>query len=259
MLLVLLQKINRIVPGLALFICLTGIVILQSKQYSKSINQLNTYNYLQQEQELERLIKIQKHIPSLGFDNLVADWSYLNFVQYFGDKPARDIIGYKLVPNYFETIRDRDPRFTQAYLKLSVANSMYAGNPKQTVALMEEVLQAVSPQSAQASLLWTSKGLDELLFLGDNKAAHNSYAMAAQWARLQDNNIDDTFIVNNLKTALFLASDPNTKQAQIIAWSTVLPNIKDNQKRQEITEKINSLKAEIIESEATIEKVGIAK
>jgi hypothetical protein len=259
MFLVLFQKINRIVPGLALLICLTGIVILQSKQYSKSINQLNTHNYLQQEEELERLINVQKHIPSLGFDNLVADWSYLNFVQYFGNKPARDLIGYKLVPNYFETIRDRDPRFTQAYLKLAVANSIYAGNPEKTVALMEEVLQAVSPQSAQASLLWTSKGLDELLFLGDTKAAHNSYGMAAQWARLQGNNIDDTFIANNLKTALFLAGDPDTKEAQIMAWSTVLPNIKDNQKRQEIIEKINGLKVEIIELEATTEKVSIAK
>lgn len=259
MLLVLPEKINKILPGLALFICLTGIVILQSKQYQESINQLNTPNYLQQEEEQQRLVNVQKQIPTLGFDNLVADWSYLNFVGYFGDKPARDMIGYKLVPDYFETISDRDPRFTQAYLRLAIANSIYAGNPEKTVALMEEVLQAVSPQSAQAALLWTSKGLDELLFLGDTKAAHNSYKMAIQWARLQGNNIDDTFIANNLKTALFLAGDPDTKEAQIMAWSTVLPNIKDHQKRQEIIEKINSFKAEIIELEATTEKFSIAK
>ena len=44
-------------------------------------------------------------------------------------------------------------------------------------------------------MLWTSKGLDELLFMGDKEAAIESYKMAAQWAALAEgdrsNNLND--------------------------------------------------------------------
>ena len=52
---------------------------------------------------------------------------------------------------------------------------MYTGNPEKTIALMEKVLESVNPESEQAAFLWTAKGLDELLFLGDKEAAIKSY------------------------------------------------------------------------------------
>lgn len=241
-----LNLVRKVFPWLVISMCLMGIVKLQNKQ-QQDIEPRNSYNdYLTREQSQKRLIKIQKNIPTLGFDNLIADWSFLSFIDYFGDKPARDEIGHSLVADYFDTISDRDPRFTQAHLTLSVANSMYAGQPTTTVALMERVLESVNPEiHADTSLLWTSKGMDELLFLGDTQAAQHSYEMAAKWSKTQDDALNHNRAMKNLETALFLSSEPDTKQAQIMAWSTVLPNIKDEQHRQEIVAKINQLKVEL--------------
>ncbi|MGD1918536.1 MAG: hypothetical protein ACFCAD_06400 [Pleurocapsa sp.] len=187
----------------------------------------------------------------MGFGNLIADWSYLNFVQYFGDANARETIGYRLIPEYFETITDIDPRFTQAHLRLSIANSMYAGNAERTIVLMERVLESVNPESEEAALLWTSKGLDELLFLGDKKAAIRSYKIAAQWAELSNNIRPDGLTIKDLEQALESTDEIDLKEAQVRAWSGVLVHIKDHQKKKEIKSKINSLKAEILVLEQT--------
>ena len=223
-----------------------GIIKIQNKHQQNLEQKDRVNNYLTQEQAQKRLVKIQKNIPTFGFDNLIADWSFLGFIDYFGDKPAREQIGHTLVADYFDTISDRDPRFTQAHLTLSVANSMYAGQPETTVALMERILAEVNPKiHADTSLLWTSKGMDELLFLGDTKAAQHSYKMAAKWSERLDDDLNQNRAMRNLETALFLSSEPDTKQAQIMAWSTVLPHIKDRQHRQEIIAKINQLKIDL--------------
>ena len=249
---------------IVLYTCLTGIVILQSQEYKKSAQSLNRSNYLIQEEEQARLINWQQQSSNHGFSNLMADWSYLNFVQYFGDKKARETIGYKLVPDYFKAISKIDPHFTQAHLRLSIANTMYAGHPEQTVALMKQVLKSVNPEQEEASLLWTSKGLDELLFLGDKDAAINSYKMAAKWATLTESDReyptdkDDwqthrakrdrrhSLTIKDLEQALESTSEIDLKLAQIRAWSSLLVHIKDNQRKREIIDKISDLKSEIM-------------
>jgi hypothetical protein len=241
-----LGKITNYLSTLAPFICLAGIVFLQSQEYKKSIQELNRANYLEQQQEQARKITWQQQTPTLNFDNLIANWSYLNFVQYFGDEPAREIIGYQLVPDYFTTISQLDPRFTQAHLRLAIANSMYAGNPEKSIALMEQLLQSVDPKSEQAALLWTSKGLDELLFLGDKKAAINSYKMAAKWANLSNSNNPEKLNIKDLEKALASTSELELKEAQLRAWSSVLVYIQDHQRKREIQDKINNLQAEIL-------------
>jgi len=239
-------KINQVFSAVFPFICLAGIVFSQSQEYQKSRQKLDRVNYVSQEVEQARFLEIQQQTPKLGFDNLAADLSYLNFVQYFGDKDARDTIGYKLVPEYFETITALDPRFTQAHLRLSLANSMYAGNAEKTVALMEEVLLAVDPESKEAALLWTSKGLDELLFLGNKQAAINSYKIATQWVELTQSDRPDGLTIKDLEEALESTTEADLKLAQIRAWSSVLVHIRDNERKGEIIDKISDLKAELL-------------
>ncbi len=240
-----LNLVKKVFSWLIICMCLVGIIKLQNKQ-QQNFEQESQSHYLTQEQAQKRLVEIQKNIPSFGFDNLIADWSFLGFVNYFGDKPARDEIGHQLVADYFDTISRRDPRFIDAHLNLSVANSMYAGQPKKTIAFMERVLQAVEPEiHTETSLLWSAKGMDELLFFGDTEAAKHSYEMAAKWAKSKEDNLNQNRARNNIKTARFLSGKPDTKQVQIRAWSSVLPNIKDEQRRQEIIAKINNLKIEL--------------
>lgn len=240
-----LNKIFKLLSPLTPFLCLAGIVSLQGEQYKKSVRQLDTVDYLAQEQEQARLVDWQKRSPDLGFSNLKADWTYLDFVQYFGDKTARETIGYKLVPDYFAALTEIDPQFTQAHLRLSVANSMYAGDPEQTIMLMERVLESV-PQSEDAAFLWTSKGLDELLFMGDKQAAIASYKMAEKWATFAKGDRSKDSTIKDLEAALQSTDEIDLKEAQIRAWSSVLIHIRDNQRRREILGKIGDLKAEII-------------
>ncbi len=247
--------VTKFAKSIAPFVCLAGIVISQSQEYKKSAQQLNYANYLSQENQDARLIKFQKQSPNLGFDNLVADWSYLNFVQYFGDANARETIGYQLVPEYFEAISHIDPRFTQAHLRLSIANSMYAGNADQTIVLMNQVLESVDPESEESALLWTSKGLDELLFLGNKEAAINSYKTAAQWASLSENSGADGLTIKDLEQALESTDEIDLKEAQLRAWSSVLVHIRDNQKKQEIIDRIDNLRAEILVLEQKSEQI----
>ena len=244
----LLGKFTKLLSTVSPFIALAGIVFLQAQEYKKSVRQLNRADFLAQEQERARLVNWQQHSPSLGFDNLKANWSYLDFVQYFGDTEARETIGYQLVPEYFETLTAIDPRFTQAYLTLSVANSMYAGNPETTIALMKEVLDSVDPESEQSAYLWTSKGLDELLFMGDKEAAVASYEMAAKWQEQRMNRFDGLTLAD-LKTGLKDTTEIDLKQAQIMAWSSVLVHIRDNDRQREILSKIATLKAELADLE----------
>ncbi|MGF1587690.1 MAG: hypothetical protein ACFCU7_00330 [Pleurocapsa sp.] len=240
------EKFTKLLAALSPFICLVGIVVLQSNEYQKSAQKLSSADYLAQEKKQSRLIDWQRRSPNLGFSNMKANWSYLNFVQYFGDENARETIGYKLVPNYFETITEVDPRFTQAHLRLSIANSMYAGNPEKTIALMEQILDFVDPKSEAAAYLWTSKGLDELLFMGDQEAAVNSYKIAAQWAALTKSDRQDGLTIKDLESALKSTSNVELKEAQVRAWSSVLVHVKDDRQKREIINKIDHLKTEIL-------------
>ena len=242
----------KILTTLSPFLCLAGIVWLQSQEFIKSSQQLNAADYLALEQEQARLIDWQEQSPDLSFANLKANWSYLNFVQYFGDGDARETIGYSLVPEYFELITQIDPHFTTANLNLSLANSLFSGNPEKSIALLEEILATVDPESKEAALLWTSKGLDELLFMGDKAAAIKSYEMAAKWADLSSGDRPDGLTIQDLAQALESTNEIDLKEAQIRAWSSVLVNVKDNQRRREIIDKIEIIKAEIIALKAKI-------
>lgn len=240
-----LGKTTKILSAVSSFIVLAAIVLLQSQEYKKLVQKLNHTDYLAQEQEQAKSVDWQKRTAHLDYDNLKADWSYLDFVQYFGDTKARETIGYKLVPEYFETITSIDPRFTSAYLNLSIANSMYAGYPEKTIALMEEVLASIDPASEKAAYLWTSKGLDELLFMGDKEAAIKSYQMAAQWQSLATIKNADSLTIKDLELALQDTNEIELKQAQIRAWSTVLAYVRDQPRQREILDKIAHFQTEL--------------
>ena len=236
----------RILPCLILSICTLGIIKLQSKHYHNSIKQNQIAQFNHEESSHQRAINAQQIIPSFGFNNLRADWLYLRYIQYLGNKEARDLTGYSLIPDYFETIIEYDPHFTEAYLALSTANSLYAGKPEKTVALMDRVLASISPEiSPEVSFLWTYKGLDELLYLDDKQAARKSYLIAAQWAIQRGDNHGFKIARRNLNTAKFLAQNPDTREAQLAAWSMILPNIKDEQSRQVVLDKMQALKSEL--------------
>jgi hypothetical protein len=73
-------------------------------------------------------LALVKTLPSFGFKNIVADWYFIDFLQYFGDE-VRSQAGYGAAVDYFDLILDRDPWFIMGYYYLSNTASLYAGQP----------------------------------------------------------------------------------------------------------------------------------
>lgn len=244
------RKLKTILPFTISVIAGMGIFFLQQQYAQKNLeNQVSKIDYSQDENKLKASLALQKKLPTFGFDNLIGDWLYLQFIQYFGDNTARETTGYSLVTDYFELLTEYDPRFINAYFTLSSANSIYAGKPQETVNLLNKILPQISPEiDPLAFNLWTYKAVDEILFLGEIQEAKKSYEMAAQWALTRDDDIGEIVAKRSLETAQFLANNPDSKKAQVSAWATVLNGAFDDQTRQMAIDKIRGLGGEIITS-----------
>lgn len=222
---------------------------LETKAQSKSFYQLETS---QEEANLE----LVKRIPKFGFDNLIADWVFLRFLQYFGDQEARRQVGYVLSSNYFEIFVDRNPKFIEPYKFMSPATSIFAGRPDESVKLINQGLKSLSPEnSPNAYTLWISKASDELLFLGNNQAAKNSYLQAAKWAKNNPDPEAQRISALVTQTANFLSQNPDSKNVRISAWMMVFRNAVDDETRQRSIAEIKKLGAQISITEQNTVKV----
>jgi len=232
----------RFTFGIVLFlVSLIGIVSLQEKQISIITGERDE-NYFQQEEAERVLLGIQNKMPRFGFDNLFADWNYLQFIQYFGDTSARDETGYTLVPKYFELIVKDDPRFVQAMMILSTANTLYGVSPVTTVKLLNEAVSKIKPEDHPLSpYLWSYKGVDEMLFLGESQEAQKSYEMAAEWALRTTDPDKEAVAQRNRETAEFLATNPDSKKARVSAWMFILTGGINEETQQLAIKEIQSL------------------
>lgn len=236
------QRLNSILGYLTTVLGVGAIIFLQNLHLNQIKSQKNT-DYFREEESLKVMLDIQKRLPSFGFKNLLADWTFLKYVQYFGDTEAREKTGYSLIPEFFQTIVSSDPHFIEAALNLSTANSLYAGKPEKTVALMEQVLKSVSPETSPlACYVWLYKAVDEVLFIGDLESAKHSYKMAGKWASLVGHN---TTAQRARETVRFLETNPDGKEARIAAWATILTYATDTKTRKYALEKIQALGAEV--------------
>lgn len=223
--------INAVI-GLA---ALAGVVTMQSsgqlggmptvvEEVQKPLSATAAANFkqvAQQETQQEALrLKMLKTLPSFGFDNLIADWTFLKFLQYFGDDEARNVTGYNLSADYFDIVTRRDPRWVEIYPFVSVAVSFYQAKPEIAVQLIERGTSALSPQiDPQAWRVWRNKGLDELLLLGDTQQSARSHEMAADW--VEGTPEGPKLAPMFRETANFLRRDPDSVPVRFAAWSAV--------------------------------------
>ena len=225
-----------------LAICTINIIWLQKANLKQQELVKNDNFYLQQEKKISSTAKIQNEIPSFGFNNLLADLTFLRYLQYFGDVEAREVTGYSVVTDYFENIVNRDPNFVQSHLVMSAANSLFAAKPKITVELIDKALETVTPNTPNYPfLLWTYKATDEILFLGDLQSAEKSYEIAAKWAKTRQDELGNNMAKRYETTAAYLATNPDPTQAQIGAWMSVLSSAKDKKTIDYVVNKLEDL------------------
>lgn len=230
--------------------CIGAIAALQYPQLQSLLqrDQALSPEALQRDLEAEQLhLQVLSKLPTFDFDNLIADWVLLRFLQYFGDDEVRFETGYALSPDYFDLILALDPRFLEAYRFLSVSTSLYAGLPDRSVALMNRALPSLTPTVPPDSFyVWRYKGVDELLFLGDAQAARKSFETAAEWASQSPDEMGPAIAAQSRQTAQFLARNPASRGAQIASWMTVLPNVQDRGIRRQIVQRIEALGGTLI-------------
>lgn len=238
-----------IVVSLVILVCVLAIIWVQLPQLQQLQAQSETASVEEIRKEVDAegvRLKLLQNAPALGFDNLVADWTFLNFLQYFGDEAARAKSDYHLSPDYFEVILGRNPYFLQAYTFLSTSTSMYAGLPERSIAIAQKALQSLKPTAPEGSYYaWRQVAIDQLLFLGDAEGARRSFETAAQWATLQGNANAASL---SQQTADFLATNPDSKFAQLAAWTMVLASAPDDRSRQTAVSRIEALGGKIIEN-----------
>jgi hypothetical protein len=212
-------------------------------QLDRKANQLLTKSeYLREEQQTQTSLKLLSKLPTFGFDNLVSDWSFLNFLQYFGDSQARPKTGYRITPDFFKVIVKRDPRFLDMYPYLSASVSLYAGQPQQTVSFLQQGINAIPPaMQSDAYFLWQTKAVDELLFLGRTQDARHSYEMAASWASRSNDPQIQGIATRSLQTAQFLATNPDSRRARVGSWFNILVDAIDAPTRQLAIKQIQAL------------------
>ncbi|WP_204105807.1 MULTISPECIES: hypothetical protein [Spirulina sp. CCY15215] len=239
--------------SLAIALSLFAVITLQRPQLEAIANRENnlTPEKLQQEEELERIrLQLLQRMPAFGFDNLLANWEMLKFLQYFGDESARNITGYSLVPDYFRIILDRDPRFLTAYTFLGTSGSIYAAKPKETDEIMARGIEQLTPQVPKYSYYAVrNKGINEILFLGDIETAQKTFTKAADWASTYDDPKSQAIAENSRNTANFLASRPSIEKTRVAAWGMVLEQTQDERTQKIAIANIYQLGGKIIQNE----------
>jgi len=194
-------------------------------------------------------LDLLERTPSFGFRNLIANWSFLQFLQYFGDAEVRSRTDYRLSPEYFEVVVKKDPYFFLSYIFLSHSVSIYAGMPEETVALIDEGLTHMTPKvPLESPYIWRQKGVEELLFLGNPETAQESFSTAAEWALQSNLPNGERLAEASQQTAAFLERNPDSKTAQFISWSTVLQTAPDDLTRELAASEIEKLGGQVLEN-----------
>lgn len=203
--------------GVIALAALGGVVLMQQSRLEQAA--LNPLNPQQAEQRAALELELVRRSPTLGFDNLIANWAFIKFITYFGDYDLRDLTGYELNDDYFDLLTRRDPRFMEAYLFISSAVSFMQGKPELGVELMQRGTDVLSPKiNPRSYLLWRYKGIDQILLTNDIPGAIKSHEMAAEWVK---GTADEAFAPIYAQTAEFLKSNPDNTSVRFWAWSEV--------------------------------------
>ncbi len=235
------RTLTNLVIGLA---ACGGVLGLQLQQLDR-LNQTPNYE-LAAQTEATRLTTL-RNSPTLGFEALVADWTFLDYLQYFGDDEARAVSGYGLAADYLDRVTELDPRFLFVYLFVSPGVSYYQGQPERAVTLFDRGVAALSPEiHPNAFIVPKFKALDLFLLIGDIPGAIAAYQQAAAW-------VDGTPFADYRpgleQTIAYLQANPDSVQARYIGWSDVYNNAVDSVVRDRAATELRSLGARQVKRE----------
>ncbi|MFM7711337.1 MAG: hypothetical protein ACKO7A_00930, partial [Microcystis sp.] len=101
---------------LGLVAVIGGLMVAMVEMQQEKVKTLTKEKLLERNYSQESLLKnaqveLLKNMPAFGFDNMLANWSMLQFIQYYGDVDARRETSYGLSPDFMEIVTKNDPKF----------------------------------------------------------------------------------------------------------------------------------------------------
>jgi hypothetical protein len=204
-----------------------------------------------EEQKQTLQVQLLRKVPSFGFRNLLHDWTFLQFLQYFGNREHRRLTGYDLAEDYFEVMIERDPYHFDPYIFMSSTLSLYAAQPDRGVELQKKGLASLTPEMPPESyFIWRQIGIDQILFLDDVEGASQSHEIAAEWAAQSPDPRAEEDQYSLRRTAEFLKTDPDNTSVQVNAWLQVLASASYEETQQIAIENIEALGYELVPIES---------
>lgn len=116
-------------------------------------------------------------LVSLGFDQVVADYFWLEFVNYVGDSKKRSLDRYDRADKYIDLITGLDPQFVQAYWFAMFIVSGEQRRPDRAADLIERGIRA-NPNNWYLPFI---AGVNQLLYAKNDDAAAKYYRQAAKY------------------------------------------------------------------------------
>jgi len=116
-------------------------------------------------------------VLSLGYDQLLADWYWLAFVQYIGDGDARAKDHYAAADKYLDLIVGLDPGFIKAYWFASFIVGSEQQQPERAAKFIDRGIQA-NPNNWFLPFI---AGINQYLYAKNDVAAAKYYKMAAKF------------------------------------------------------------------------------
>jgi hypothetical protein len=191
---------------------------------------------------------------SLGYDQILADIYWLNFIQYFGDTNARLVDHYDRCYDYLSLISALDPHFIQAYWFAAFA----VGTEQKRPDLAEKIISRGLSNNQDNWYLPYIAGVNEFINSKDDKKAAKYYKMAAKFpgsppwlsrqAQILDTNLPRIF--KEIRTwATVYESNPDglvksTARTKLIdLWRFVYRHTPDKHSKEEVIKQLGKLDA----------------
>jgi hypothetical protein len=168
------QKAISTRGALAVAICAAAMVMIQVTHLK--IISLTAPENEEQSRPLLPRAELLKFF-SLGYNQLLADLWWLNFIQYYGDTKLRLKDKYAYAYNYLDLITQVDPKFTQPYWFAAFAVGSEQKRPDLAARLIERGVRA-NPDNWYLPFI---AGINQYLFAGNDVAAARYYRMAAKF------------------------------------------------------------------------------
>lgn len=194
------------------------------------------------------------HLVSLGYDQILADIYWLNFIQYFGDTNNRLADHYARCYDYLSLVTALDPHFVQAYWFAAFAVGAEQARPD----LADKIIsRGISDNQNDWNLPYIA-GVNAFINSKDDKKAAKYYRMAAKfpeappWLAKQAHILDTSLprIFKEIRTwETIYESNPSglvksTARNKLIGlWRFVYRHTPDARSEQEVVKQLKKLGA----------------